>query len=65
MAGPAEAFVELISWWKEQTGRDCPLYQHLEWHHANSPLVMDRWEQAVANSSPFAIGAFSEPNSKL
>lgn len=65
MAGPAEAFGELISWWKGQTGGPLHLYQHLEWHHANSPLVMDRWEQAVANSSPFAIGAFSEPNSKL
>ena len=65
LAGPAEAFVELDGWWQEQTGRGCPLYQHLEWHHANSPLVKDRWEQAVANSSPFAIGAFSEMGSKL
>ena len=65
MAGPAEAFAELISWWNGQTGGPLYLYQHLEWHHANSPLVKDRWEQAVANGSPFAIGAFSEMGSKL
>ena len=65
LAGPAGAFTELDSWWQEQTGRGCPLYQHLEWHHANSPLVKDRWEQAVANGSPFTIGAFSEMGSKL
>lgn len=65
MAGPAEAFDELSRWLKSQTKAPLQLYQHLEWHHANSPLVMDRWKQAIANSSPFSIGAFSEPYSKL
>lgn len=65
MAGPAEAFDELGRWLKSQTKAPLQLYQHLEWHHANSPLVMDRWKQAIANSSPFSVGAFSEPYSKL
>lgn len=65
MAGPAEAFEELDRWWRDQTGRGCPLYQHLEWHHANSPLVKDRWLEAVANGRPFATGAFSERGARL
>lgn len=65
MAGPAEAFNQLDAWWEGQTGRGCPLYQHLEWHHANSPLVKDRWQEAVANRQPFAIGAFSEMGARL
>lgn len=65
MAGPAKAFSELGRWWKGQTKVPLRLYQHLEWHHANSPVVMDRWKQAIANRSPVAIGAFSETYSKL
>lgn len=65
MAGPAQSFEELDKWWLEQTGRDCPLYTHLAPDHANSPLVRDRWETAVANGRYFAVGAFSEPGAKL
>lgn len=65
LAGPAESFEEFKRWWKEETGTDCPLYQHLEWHHANSPLVKDRWETAIANRRFFAIGAFAEPGARL
>lgn len=65
LAGPAQAFEEFKRWWKEEIGADCPLYQHLEWHHANSPLVKDRWETAIANSRFFAVGAFAEPGAKL
>lgn len=65
MAGPAEAFSELGRWWKGQTRVSLRIYQHLEWHHANSQLVMDRWRLAIANRSPFSVGAFSEPYSKL
>lgn len=65
MAGPAQSFDELDEWWLAKTGRDCPLYTHLASHHANSPLVRDRWEKAVVNNSPFAIGALSEIGSKL
>jgi len=65
LAGPPAAYTELDRWWKEQTGEACPLFQHLEWHHANSPLVLDRWEEGVAHGTPFVIGTFSERDSRL
>ena len=65
IAGPEEAFSELNRWWHEQTGRDCPLYLHLEPHHANSPLVRDRWERAVSSGTPFTVGALSDHDAEL
>ena len=65
IAGPEEAFEELNRWWNDQTGRDCPLYLHLEPHHANSPLVRDRWEMAVSSGIPFTIGALSDHDAEL
>lgn len=65
IAGPEEAFEELDRWWHSQTGRDCPLYLHLEPHHANSPLVRDRWERAVSSGTPFTVGALSDHAAKL
>ncbi len=65
IAGPEEAFEELNRWWNGQTGRDCPLYLHLDPHHANSPLVRDRWERAVSNGTPFTVGALSDHDAEL
>ena len=65
IAGPEEAFSELNRWWNGQTGRDCPLFQHLEPHHANSPLVRDRWERAVSSGTPFTVGALSDHDAEL
>lgn len=65
MAGPAEGFAELERWLAEKINAPFRLLQHLEWHHANSPLVMDRWLEAVRASRPFATGAFSERGAQL
>ena len=65
MAGPEPAFEVLREWWQEQTGRDCPLFQHLEPHHANSSLVRDRWESAVMARHPFSSGALREHGAEL
>lgn len=65
LVGPPEAFDELITWWQAETGLSFHLYPDLERRHANSPLVKDRWERAVADGSPVALGAFSERDAKL
>ncbi len=65
IAGPEEAFEELNIWWNGQIGRDCPLYLHLDPHHANSPLVRDRWERAVSSGTPFTVGALSDHDAEL
>lgn len=65
MAGPAEGFAELERWLAEKISAPFRLLQHLEWHHANSPLVMDRWLEAVRANRPFATGAFSERGAQL
>lgn len=65
IAGPDEAFTELNNWWREQTGRDCPMQNYLDQAMSNGFLVKDRWSQAVADGRAFASGAFNELGSKL
>jgi hypothetical protein len=65
IAGPDEAFTELNNWWREQTGRDCPINNYLDRAMSNGFLVKDRWSQAVADGQAIASGAFNELGSKL
>ena len=65
IAGPDEAFTELNNWWREQTGRDCPINNYLDQAMSNGFLVKDRWSQAVADGQAIASGAFNELGSKL
>jgi hypothetical protein len=65
IAGPEEAFTELNLWWREQTGRDCPIHNYLDHAMSNGFLVKDRWSQAVADGRAFASGAFNETGSRL
>ena len=65
IAGPEEAFSELDSWWQEQTGRGCPIYNYLDSYMSNGFLVKDRWSQAVADGRAIATGAFNELGARL